>query len=502
MLRTAGLLLSIALFLTTGCDRHRSKIPDEEILARVGDRLITVADFVRRAEYTIRPPYCNQDNYIHRKIVLNSLIAEKLLALEAGEVPALDTNEEFRAYIRGRQEQAMRQQFYYRRAYRRVKIPADSLQKLYQLAERKYEVDFVRLPDPEAVRTFLQLHQEQKVPFQALAADLVGKDQIPHHTVTFNDDMSREFFQIFYSRPLIKGELLGPIQNEDGTFLLMQVTGWTTQVAFTEQQSRQRYQEVKERLTEYTAQNLWAQEVGKLMRGKRLEFDENTFYQLVKILAPLYLKSQKEKEELFNQRFWNKEVDLPSTPDLREQLDRLRQRPFFTIDDKVWTVADFEQAVQAHPLVFRKSRFTTKEFPEQFKYAVADLVRDIYINQAAYQAGYDRLPEVENYTAMWRDNLKAIYWRNAYLQKCGYHGNWGKDYQKVIRTYLNPYIDSLQAKYSAEIAINTDAFEKIKLTRVDMFVLQKGVAYPIVTPAFPILTTDNRLDYGRKLNVK
>ena len=42
--------------------------------------------------------------------------------------------------------------------------------------------------------------------------------------------------------------------------------------------------------------------------------------------------------------------------------------------------------------------------------------------------------------------------------------------------------------------------EALKLTTTDMMVTQKGVPYPIVVPGFPIITTDDRLDYGSKLN--
>ena len=68
------------LFLFLSC--AKTSVPEEVILARVGEKLITIQDFIRRSEYTIRPDYCRQDNYIHKKIVLNSLIAEKLTSLE------------------------------------------------------------------------------------------------------------------------------------------------------------------------------------------------------------------------------------------------------------------------------------------------------------------------------------------------------------------------------------------------------------------------------------
>ena len=65
---------------------------------------------------------------------------------------------------------------------------------------------------------------------------------------------------------------------------------------------------------------------------------------------------------------------------------------------------------------------------------------------------------------------------------------------------MNPKIDSLQNVYSDQIEINMEAFEKIELTSTDMMVIQRGVPYPILVPSFPVITSDNKLDYGRKIN--
>ena len=75
----------LIFFISSNCS-DKNNIPlSADVLARVGDRVITTQDFIRRAEYTIRPDYCRQSNYIHKKIVLNSLIAEKLIAIEMSE---------------------------------------------------------------------------------------------------------------------------------------------------------------------------------------------------------------------------------------------------------------------------------------------------------------------------------------------------------------------------------------------------------------------------------
>ena len=60
-------------------------------------------------------------------------------------------------------------------------------------------------------------------------------------------------------------------------------------------------------------------------------------------------------------------------------------------------------------------------------------------------------------------------------------------------------IDSLQKKYSNIIKIDTDKFEKIKLTSIDMNVIYTNQAYPLIEPSFPILTDDHLLDYGKNI---
>ena len=100
---------SLFLFHCSG----QKSIPDDQILAQIGEKTITIQDFIRRAEYSIRPAYCRQPNYIHKKIVLNSLIAEKLLSIEMEKKDDRQLNSSsFLSFVKGRKEQAMRQIFY------------------------------------------------------------------------------------------------------------------------------------------------------------------------------------------------------------------------------------------------------------------------------------------------------------------------------------------------------------------------------------------------------
>jgi hypothetical protein len=169
------------------------------------------------------------------------------------------------------------------------------------------------------------------------------------------------------------------------------------------------------------------------------------------------------------------------------------------MDGKTWTVRDFEKALNSHPLVFRKKKMGKGEFPKQFKYAVADLLRDTYLNREAHKKGLDGLPVVRDVAFQWHDALMAGFQRTEYLKSRNVKDSFSTDWRKIIANELNPYADSLFKKYSDRIQVNIPNFESVQLTRIDMVVRHEGQAYTTAVPSFPLLTTRNRMDYGRKL---
>jgi hypothetical protein len=485
------LLIILALFISCG-KRDVAENIDEKILARVSDKSISVNEFIRRAEYTIRPPYCSDENYIHRKIVLNSLIAEKLLALEAGENNELTRNEQFQDYILGRQEQAMRQWLYHEVAYKKVKLDTNEIKKIYQLAGRTYKLEYCSVED-SAIASLIQKEVLQgNGSFEDACRKHLGIIEIPKREISWNkrnDDLIQD---VLFSEPLKKNQLVGPVQTDEGYHLLMKVSGWTDRVVFTDTDVQNRWNDVTENLTEKHAIQIYEDYIASVMKGKKVQFARDTFFKLAEIVAPYYLKTEQDKKEAFNKRFWKDEI-VPGA--IGGNIEQILDHSLLQIDGQTWTVAKLVKELKSHPLVFRKRKMKTSEFPEQLKLAIVDLIRDKYLTQQAYDKGYDKIGIVKRNTDMWKDNLLALYQKNLFLETVE---NKGKDYMDIITQNLNPYIDSLQAKYNNVIEVDTDAFENIKLTRIDMFVIQRNAPFPVIVPSFPLLTTDNRLDYGRK----
>ena len=205
------------------------------------------------------------------------------------------------------------------------------------------------------------------------------------------------------------------------------------------------------------------------------------------------------QKKSLNNSFWNKDNDIEKYQDVQSQIETLYQEPFFKVNDQIWTVKDFVDELNAHPLVFRKDRMANKEFGQQLQFAIMDMIRDKYLAKLAYERGYDKINVIQRNVNMWKDNVNYQYYKHNYLRGILPDTTKEMDYIPLIEDYLNPQVDSLQKKYSDQIEVDVQAFNDIELTRIDMSVTQSNVPFPKVVPSFPLVTTDNKLDYGRKM---
>ena len=490
----------IVTFTFLACGERRPLQPGEKILVRIGDRAtISVNEFIRRAEYTVRPAYCRLESYIHKKIILNSLIAEKILALEAGDDNPLLRDKEFLGFLRGHREQAMRQWMFHQEATARVELDSVELKRAYKLAGREYEIAYLTLPDSAALSAAQQL-LSSGTGFETLYSHFYGDTAAPRREVSWSGGETLNIHAALFSEPLEAGRILPPVRTAEGDFLLIKILGWSDTVVLTGPQRRQRWDDVSEKLTQIKANTLWKERVAEIMRGKRLNFNERTFYRLAEIFAGVYFKSEQEQHDELIETFWGEKADRDGRRALMDLDGReLMNEPFFTVGGRVWTVEDFRRLLISHPLVYRDRKMSYQDYPRQFRLAVADLMRDYYVTREAYEKGYDRVNVVERNEAMWRDTFLALHQKHLYLESIGEQRNFARHYMDIVEQSLNPYIDELQKKYYKEIELDFEAFEQIPLTRIDLFVKQDNVPFPYVVPLFPVITTDHLIEYLRKM---
>jgi len=223
-----------------------------------------------------------------------------------------------------------------------------------------------------------------------------------------------------------------------------------------------------------------------------MNLNSDVFYDYAENAAEYFFKMDSIKKNMLNQALWDDiELDTSSFT-INTKVDQ--NATILNYDGEAWSIEDLNNALRSHPLVFRKRKMNRSEFPEQLRLAIADLIRDMEITKQCYEKGYNNHWSIDLNTAMWRGSANS----KKYLSRMRSNNNQIEDQEQWL-AFMNPKIDSLQEVYSDRIEINMDAFEKIELTSTDMMVIQRGVPYPILVPSFPILTSDNKLDYGRNI---
>ncbi|MCI0514867.1 hypothetical protein L0128_16760 [candidate division KSB1 bacterium] len=484
------------------CGRRTPSEPKEIILARIGKKTISLTEFIRRAEYTPRPSYCDRDTYPHKKIVLNSLVAEKLFALEAGEKNPFITSPQIQAWLQGRQEQAMRQYLYEKEGLDRVKLDTTQLKSALVNSAKKYQIAYFNVDDSSQAFQIAKEIRSPAQPLETIFHQHFPLQQIPRRELSWSKLESAAVIDSVFLTRRAKNQILGPLKVAEDQFLFLQILDWQDEIMITDEQVQARWREIKEKIFEKDAKKHYFNFIHTVMRGKSIQFNESTIYQLIELFGPIYLQTPTESQEMSQRLYWDLKAPEISIDKIEPQLKALAHQPFFKINTEVWTVERFIKTLQRHPLVFRKKKLKNAEFGYQFQLAVIDLVRDTCLDQVAYQRGYDRLPSVQREVGMWQDHLNFMYYRANYLKSRVDTSAVKISALATIDQYLNPLVNQLQQKYSPQIEINLTDFEKIKLTHIPMSVIQEGVPFAKMAPGLPQVTTDFRLDYGRKMSAQ
>jgi len=479
----------LLIFLISACANDDAQQPINDILAKVGDRIITSKDFLQRAEYTIRPIYCKGDLYQHKKIILNNLIAEKLLALEI-EKSGLETiNVGAAAFLKGRKEQSMRQLLYFKEGYSKSVIYDKEKTHYFKMAGRIYDISHFSFPSG-AFLDSINSALKANIPFEDIYTSNFD-DNIPTRSVKWQDPNHPIIDDILFNQPVSKNQIIGPLMMDDGSYIIAKINGWTDQMAMTDKAIQERSTDVINTLKERKGIELYKKFIAEVMKGQEIKFNLDVLVPYADAISERYFRSKEEKESAISNALFNSGEFL-TLEDIKPISDDFSNLPLFSLNGKEWKIRDFEKQIMSHPLVFRKKKMNAAEFSEQFRLAIIDFIQDKFLTEKAYSMSLDKSFEVTQSASIWKDSFLA------YQSSLLFDQSATSDNRHIK---MKPIIDKLQDEYDNSIFINTDLFEKIKISKVDMFVTQNNVPYPVVVPNFPSYTDDSYLNYGSKLDM-
>jgi len=119
---------------------------------------------------------------------------------------------------------------------------------------------------------------------------------------------------------------------------------------------------------------VWDGYVGRADEGKQMVFEENAFRKMAEFPAPMYFKTDKEEKEMLSSIILEQRTAEPFAGQQRRERKEFHSGCLFSPwNGKSYTVDDFKRMLDTHPLVFTGKEDDRGEFPEQLKYAIADI---------------------------------------------------------------------------------------------------------------------------------
>jgi hypothetical protein len=459
--------------------------PDETILAKIDKKEISVKEFLLRSELTIRPT-----NFKNKQTTLNNLISEKILALESGRNDVEALNPLVRLKLKGIREQLMRDKLYYEVAFNEVDLDSNEINTTYKLSMREYALEFFTIGNNDLakrIETTLDSLPELADAMFNEVEEVLGKR--PIHTVGYNDPDDEVVHEALFSHPVKLGAVLGPKKLGNGDYIIMKVLNWVDYPLVNSEDQHLRWEKVKEKMHRREAGKLWRSYQASVMKGKKIEFDKQSFSMLASLAMNKYLSSDEDDSLV---------ARITEIPNDETEIDLTL--PFFTIDNKQWTIDDFKVALISHPLVFRTKNLNKNNFDEQFKLAVVDMIRDYYLTQEAYGRALDASTDIDKTVEMWQDAYLAQDQKKQIITSALQQGFISDADKPGMLNYWQAYLRDLQNKYSNEIKVNYNLFNTISITNVDFYAIRPGVPYPIAVPGFPTLISSQDLKYAKKVN--
>lgn len=473
--------------------------PGDSVLAVVDGKNITKNDFIRRSEFTIRPSYCRQDSYIDKKIILNSLIAEKLLAIEA-EKNGEKLTENIENYLKSRNEQLMRMILINNKVKTTVKIDSAKVNNIFKYAGRDYSISYVSVKDSLIADQLKNELIENKKPFDSTLIYNYGVKEIPARNVQWNKIEHYSILDSLFSTDRKAGDVVGPIQAEKDQIIFLKINSYTDSPAITEMEFQNRLNSIRNSLEERDFDEKYNSYILKIMEHKKVEFERETFLAFTNIAAPIYLNEKNDREKLLKEGVWNYKNEEMKYLETRKNLEEIKDWIILKYNGENWNVNKLMTEIKNHPLVFREKKISNIDFGYQLQIAIMDLIRDKQLTKLAYENNYDTLREVIHENEIWKDNFYSLSGKYKILKMNGIDSLTKENFTKVMYDFLNPAVNKLQKEYSNSILINFKIFDNINITRTDMAVSYSNSPFPAVVPEFPTLTNKQIIDYGKKVN--
>lgn len=453
-------------------------LSDDEILARIGPKTITVRDFTERLELMPWPGMEHPATHdSSRAKAFLSLVAEKLLALQATDL-GLVVNTGNSSTLQAMERGLARDRLYREEIRGNVTFAPDEIEKGLRRLSQRLTLGIFRMRDEgSAGRLAAALNaQRDSIPPPLPVDGIIDLDSL---SITFGD-LPRSYEDTVYTLTLMKAK---PSFAPSGGWMVFHLLDASTNPSYPLWTMQERINTVRRRLERFKEQELSAEYLRSHFTEK-IKLDSAAFHLLTDTLIEIIKRDPSVKDEQGNYSLTSLHLDIA-----KRSLEHMNDEPVISSGDDVVPLGRLIDELRFHP-----TRFTSLDpaiVAEQFNASLRQTAQAALVAEDAVRRGYHQHPDVQRDLSVWVDALGAQKLLKHIVDSVGERRTHSLDsllpgVVKGRETFraINEYLVDLAKRFSPELY--TDKLRGVKIGAGNM-VTRRHFGFGGSMTAMPLL---------------
>lgn len=431
----------VLLFMTSGFLFGQTS---DDVLVRIGDRVITVEEFKYRYELTPQVNRKYNDDGKAKEELLYTLIAENLFAIEA-EKAGYDTLQLMKRNYIPLEKMHVRDALYKKEISDKVKLDMKKFNEGLVLAQEKLFVDFIFAKDSTSIsNAYSQISKDGK--FDSLVTLIKNAEYVSDPYEVEYGKMYPHAEEAIYKLKMF--EFTGPIKSPEGWYIFRLISKMPVIYKTLDEKISKVKKVVENRVEDSVYNEFWSNSFKEI----KVTTDGSLFWYFAEELQKI-ISDVKNRQNIKD----NEKIDLSNSDFalLRNNLhpDSLK-KDFIKFEKDPITLEQFVTEFSFESFY----TFTTdlNRIAAQLNSRVKRQIELELLTRQGYDLGMENLPEVKNSTDIWRENyLATLYLKDIVLST--------ELNENDFREYIKESSDSVLAETKVNIIeVLTDSLDVIK----------------------------------------
>jgi hypothetical protein len=426
------LLITILLFIVfeTACEKQVD--PEQVVVARVGDEVITVRDFRRSYEFGFSHLKNGPDR---KRSYLDYMIKEKVLSQDGYKL-GLDKNERVKKLEKQLQDELLIEQLFISQVNSKIEITPDQIRDTINKTKVSWKLRYWVEPTIEYANRVAQAMRARG--YSDVVDEILGSN--PETSLEAKDfetdylsyfDVTEEFLETIKDLPV--GEISDPIE-QNGVYFIYQIVD-VRRNPVVDNEYVDQYEKYRQILYYRQLKNEAIKYVSAFMTPKNVTTKGTAFRLFVDALSE-WMKENPANES-FAQAIENASDENSAIKKLRDNF----KQTLVAFEGGNWTVKDFLEKFD--PKTIKTDKKENNTIKSQLNEKIALAVRDEFLVKEAKSKGLAKSPEVKRELKEWRDKWVYKETRKHYARDVNVD-------DEQIKEYFETYKDRYKIRWSDE----------------------------------------------------